>query len=374
MPCVVADAGAPRVPDDDGFTVAEGDCDDFAVTVNPGAYDIPGNGIDEDCQGGDATTDACDQGLAIDASDPMVAARAIELCAASDETARTWGVISARWTTPDGKGKPGSALMHGILPSFGKAFTPIAGASFLALSSGVARSPGQAGFTEDCSDEFPEVKTDFPGGESAQSPSCPDDAVASSVGDAIALELRVRMPTNVTALRFDSTFFTEEYPDYICTPFNDFFQVVVKPVRMGASTNGNVLFDLDGNSVSVNNSLLRACKAGSHGGKTFDCPLGMEPLEGTGYETCNPNTLVTGGFLGALFGGNARSKNYGAATGWLTTEFSVLPGEIVTLLFTIWDSEDHFLDSLSLIDHVHFRLRTEPPPPEIPVTEPLLPD
>jgi hypothetical protein len=366
FPCVDAGGGPP---DDDGFTVADGDCDDHSELVNPGAYDVPNNGIDDDCQGGDATSDACDDMLDLAASDPLAAARAIELCAMTKDGERRWGVVSARWTTPDGNGTPGSAMMHGLLPDFGPSFKPRAGKSFLALSSGVARAPGQAGFTQNCSDEFPTQSNAFPKGFDGTSTSCPADAQATSIVDAVALELRVRMPTNASALSFDSAFVTDEYPQFICSPFNDFFQVLVDPKRPGSSADSNVVFDLDGNSVSVNNSLLRACTAGTYGGKTFDCPLGFTPIKGTGYENCS---FANGGFFGGgFFGGGAGQPVYGASTGWLTTEFAVDPGEVVTLRFTIWDSGDSSLDSLALIDHVHFRLREkEPPPPDKPMTVP----
>jgi hypothetical protein len=374
MVIAVMEPAVMRTPDDDGFTVADGDCDDFASLVNPGAYDVPNNGVDEDCSGSDATTDTCDDGLALDVSDPVAAARALDLCAMSDETSRKWGVISARWTSPDGKGQPSSPLLHGVLPNFSKNFLPRGGKSLLALSSGVARAPGQTGYTRDCSDTFDGPASKFPMGFDGRSPSCPDDAEARRLGDAVALELKVRMPTNASALSFDSAFFTEEYPDYICTPFNDYFQVIVTPMRMGSAADGNVMFDVDGNPISVNNSLLRACTAGEHGGKTFKCPLGSTPLQGTGFETCDGSLFPQGGLIGGLIGGggsNTTQSGYGASTGWVNTEFAVQPGEVVTLLFTIWDSEDHLLDSLSIIDHAKFRLRTEPPPPEKPMTQPV---
>jgi hypothetical protein len=359
----------PRVPDDDGFTVAEGDCDDFAPLTNPGAYDVPGNGIDEDCDGADATSDACDDKLDLAERDPLLAARAIELCQVTTETSKQWGVISARWTTPDGVGEPGSPLMHGVLPSFGKAFLPRGGKSVLALSSGVARAPGQTGYTRNCSDEFPASSTQFPKGFAGTSSTCDVDDAATSVVDAVALEVELRIPTNASALSFDSAFFTDEYPAYICTPYNDFFQVIVQPLRMGGTPDGNVVFDRDNNAVSVNNSFLGVCTPGQHGDKKFACPLGFEPIIGTGFEDC-AFSLVSPDGLGSLF---SRDEKYGASTGWLNTEFKVTPGEVITLRFTIWDSTDSALDSLALIDHVQFRLRDAPPPPERPMTMPIGP-
>lgn len=362
-----------RPVDSDGFSVAEGDCNDFDDAVNPGAYDVPGNGIDEDCDGSDAKSDSCDEMLDIAATDPLLAARAIELCQMASESDRRWGVISARWTTPDGKGKPGSDMLHGLLPNLGSHYMPRHGKSLLALSSGVARATGQAGATRDCSDELPADSTALPEGFDGRSSSCDLGAdQMSTVVDAVALELRLRVPTNADAISFDSAFFTDEYPDFICSPFNDYFQVVVLPKRPGAGKEGNIVFDLDGNSVSVNNSLLRVCVPGEHGGKDFECPLGPMSLEGTGVDNCTGTALLPGGVFDQLDG--MRSA-YGASTGWLNTEFAVKPAEIITMRFTIWDSGDSALDSVSIVDHVRFHLKapSEPPPPDKPMTTPINP-
>lgn len=45
----------PNDIDGDGYTSANGDCNDYNPDVNPGAYDIPDDGIDQDCNGIDAT-------------------------------------------------------------------------------------------------------------------------------------------------------------------------------------------------------------------------------------------------------------------------------------------------------------------------------
>ena len=47
--------------DGDGYSLMEGDCDDSDASVYPGAFDIPQDGVDNDCDGVDAvaTEDTC---------------------------------------------------------------------------------------------------------------------------------------------------------------------------------------------------------------------------------------------------------------------------------------------------------------------------
>jgi hypothetical protein len=54
--------------DDDGWRTEDGDCDDGDARVYPGATDVPGNGIDEDCSGADtlAVVDADGDGVPAD--------------------------------------------------------------------------------------------------------------------------------------------------------------------------------------------------------------------------------------------------------------------------------------------------------------------
>lgn len=350
----VCSSGPNDDQDHDGYTMAQGDCNDCDAHVNPGAIDVPGNNIDEDCSGrADDEPTACEDGTdpgGVD-NDALTGAHALGLCRTA--TAHTWGVLSARWVFPDGtaasltpaqigsmfgqgicvsggggEGNPPHPRSHSILTSFGHV-RPREGQTMLALSSGVAqaaavdRSPQRA---QMCTRS--KTPDGFPIPSAA---ACPNQHIADSndAYDGVALELEIRAPSNAYGFSFDFDFYTYEYPQYVCSRYNDFFVALLDSRHPSTPANKDISFDKRGNPVSVNNAFVEVCSPGVAGGKTFDCPLGRSELEGTGFDT------------------SANS----AATGWLRTHAQIVPGETFKLRLAVWDMGDEVLDSTVLLDN-----------------------
>lgn len=322
--------------DGDGWSEAEGDCDDCRKAFNPGAIDYAGNGLDEDCNGNvDDEPAGCDVGAALDDADPKAAVRALGLCRWSSAEAtgaqKTWGVVSARYIRPDGT-ELTEPLSHGIMTAFG-ANTPLDGKTLLALSTGTARTPDMAGY-HDLLGYKKGYTSGTPEGYPKESPACPG-TVSGLAHDGAGLEVVLRVPTNARSFHVDQNFFTLEFPGYVCSKYNDFYVLDVFP-RVPSYPDGNVAFDAAGNPISVNNALLQVCEPRTIDGRSYACALGPSALAGTGFDT------VVDDYSPAPH----------AATGWLTTWVPVTPGQILRLRFSIWDSSDGNLDSTVLVDRL----------------------
>ncbi|HOG42971.1 MAG TPA: MopE-related protein, partial [bacterium] len=79
--------------DGDGFTYCTGDCCETTwecptpERVGPGSFEVPGNGIDDNCNGVvDEESSGCDVGLNADSSDPLDLGKAMDLCLAENES------------------------------------------------------------------------------------------------------------------------------------------------------------------------------------------------------------------------------------------------------------------------------------------------
>jgi hypothetical protein len=313
----------PNVDDDmDGATEMQGDCNDCDPNTGPGAIEVETDRMDpmaepadEDCDGVvDEPFAECDAGLAIDDGDPLNAARALELCAIATPGGVDWGVLSANYVRANGA--PATAGVYsGLIDTFGPNVPPRFGQRMLGLSSGHARSASQPNACGSLSCTVLGGGT-APPGFPQNVPNCP---VGSAINDDIGLEVQLRAPTNASGYAFEFTFYTFEYPEWVCDLYNDQFIALVTPPPMGA-IGGNISFDSMANPVSVNVAFFEVCAG---------CTLGTAELQGTGFDVWND----------------------AGATGWLVTQAPIDGGEEFTIRFAIWDTQDALWDSTVMIDN-----------------------
>ncbi len=277
----------------------------------------------------------CDKNLDIDDDDPYAAARAVGICKLATDSS-DWGLVWAGYVMVAGA-EPSTDkdfdVGHGILTDFGKRVKPLEGERLLALSSGTARAPGDKGYQSPAGFEKGYGPSESPPGFPKESPSCPG-VVTGKTFDDIGLELVLRPPKGAKAIAFDFSFFTYEWPQYVCSQFNDFFVALLFPPPPDFE-DGNISFDQQGNPISVNNVFVRVCDC--IGGppcpapvenpvKEFDCKLGPKLLENSGFE------------------------NH-AATSWLVTKAPVNEDDEILLRWGVYDSGDEVLDSTVVIDN-----------------------
>jgi hypothetical protein len=349
--------------DKDGWSKADGDCNDCDVNTNPGAIEIKittpvgDAGIpepaDEDCDGMiDNVAPPCDTGLALTDVDPADAAKAIDLCQTTlDKPAnkkdRTWGVLSSKYVSADGLSPRTPGLQVGLLDKYGMNVKTRLGASMLGLSTGHMRTPGQAGFCIDAGSNPSQNCTTGnngppPAGFPQAVPGCPAPANLM-IGDDIALEVKLRSPTNATGYKFNFKFYSFEYAEWVCTNYNDQFVALVTPPPTG-SINGNISFDSGNHPVSVNIAFFDVCDPASLPYFAQHCSGGSCPVAPNPYCPSGKGELLGTGLDGQV------AVLDGGGTSWLQTSAPIKGGDDVSVRFTIWDTGDHNLDSSVLID------------------------
>lgn len=367
------DSGPDEDLDEDGWSVTDGDCNDCDPNTNPGAIEVIGTAeegeeyvpVDEDCDlVADNPPEPCDGSLPLDASDPFDGARAMELCKLATDNG--YGVISAKYVRANGDNFS-SSLQNGILERFGPNVPPRGGGRMLALSSGHARLPGQSGAcgNDSCSDTG---AGDAPAGFPQTAAGCEIDG---NIFDDVGLEVQLRAPTNATGYSFDFKFYSFEFAEWVCTPYNDQFMALVTPAPAGAQ-DGNISFDSNGAPVSVNLAYFTVAENCNNWAANSDnpppqpnpcAPSGPAELAGTGFDIWTDNGFPP--FFIPLDDGNA------GGTSWLQTTAPVAGGEEVTIRFAIWDTGDENLDATSVIDNFKWvanggevNVGTEPAPPQ----------
>lgn len=327
-------AGGGVVDDDgeggSGLSGGTGNSTSTGFTGSGGSGSTGSGCTDPSCIGGNPQGN-CDTGLQLASADAMDGARAIGICQAA--TPNSWGVTTAEWVRADGQllTQPELQRGKGILSHFGNVIQPREGANMLAISSGSARNPTDPEYFSPGGDWKDFNPHGTPPGYPKTSASC--SVPAGQAYDSAGLRLRIKTPSDAKSFSFNLNFYTYEYPNYICSQFNDFYVTMMEP-KDPSLPDGNISFDSAGNTISVNAGFLQVCTAQTaSNGVFFPCPLGPGELAGTGFDDQPGNS---------------------AATGWLETKAPITPGSEITLLFTVWDSGDGVLDSTVLIDKFVF--------------------
>ncbi|MCU0657016.1 MAG: choice-of-anchor L domain-containing protein [Polyangiaceae bacterium] len=370
--------------DGDGWTACGGDCCETKEQcsdpklVNPGAFDVGGNNLDDDCDGTkDNAVASCDGGLASNSNNALDYARAMDLCQTTTENdpLKKWGVISAQLTLANGAGVP-NVNSRAIRPGFGTQVAPKKGNNLAVLSTGGAAdlndvNPGyldfQTGAIMGTSSGFPADWLAANGGQLPNAPGCPGLAAGATANDPVMLRLRIRVPTNAQSFSFNSFFYSSEFPEWVCTPYNDFFVALLDSSFSGQPANpadknlafydpppaGAPFFPVGVNLARLNNGLFQVCLNGQIG-----C-AGSNP---TNISTCTQGTgQLAGTGMDILEGGCGANNTTGGGTGYLTSSGNVRPGEIIEMRFAVWDTGDSIYDSLVLLDNWTWSLNASQP-------------
>ncbi|HVK66707.1 MAG TPA: choice-of-anchor L domain-containing protein [Polyangium sp.] len=313
----------PNVDNDgDGFSEAQGDCNDCDANVSPGSIEVatdPNDPMakpaDEDCDSviDNVAAASCDDNLGLEDQDPQNGARALDLCQFITPDEKKWGVLNAQYVRANGS--PASYTRHiGIQSNFGSNVNVQKGTRLLTLSSGYARLPSQVGACGgiSCSQIGGGVA---PSGFPQDVPGCAGD---TDINDDVGLQVKIRSPKNATGYKFKFKFYSFEYPEWVCSSFNDQFIALASPAPQGA-INGNISFDQNTNPVSVNIAFFDVCDG---------CALGSAEMSGTGFNQW----------------GDA------GGTSWLQTQAPIKGGDEVTIRWAIWDTGDTSWDSTVLVD------------------------
>lgn len=346
--------------DDDGYLVNAGDCNDMNPEINPDAYDFPDDKLDNDCDGTpDNPILTCETAGMM----PMDFARALDLCPQRQKNKMGTvvdPVARAEWGQVKGYG-PGQRIwisdtkmqQVAIAGSFG-ANAARAGKTLVGLASGPwgSADPRNTMPLDDPMFKLGDACSDIPLDKddcAVLSNGAPAGGV--SVQDWAELKLWLQVPTNAHALAFDFAFFSSEFNQYWNASLNDaFFVLVTSKTLMGK----NVAVDPSGKAVTVNSSAFQLCP--KYPGPPMLSPEklpALMPCVGTDGDMAQGvfGSLAMTGYDGMpVMGSNGNYYLYGGGSGWLTSRFTVTPGEQMIVRIIVNDTFDGYKDSAAIVD------------------------
>lgn len=326
--------------DGDGWGPCDGDCADIktqgefnvpAYRINPGALEILGNGVDDDCDPTTLDTMAAPDCLMTEKLTDVSAAdlvKAMDFCQFTQENLplpeRKWGVIDAEFLLADGS-VPSAAQLNDIrnaqtavLEHYGDLNDPRRGKTMAGLSTGMMRDTVHHGYVGSTSfSSIVNPPANYLAEVGGQLPHPPNCAGATTAHDSVNLRFRVRVPTNTYSLDYSAFFASAETTQVACGMGDDFALGLVNPPTMLPFSSPIVFVN------SVNGSPFPTCSPGP----TMTCPFGPAGLSGT------PMLRMTA---------------------FEPADVVVNPGQIVTFDFTVFDGDDSLTDSVLLLDSFRF--------------------
>jgi len=371
------------------------DCKGFdPATIYPGAYEMQGDEVDNNCNGEideETSCDGEDEELMLDdyPGNAIKLAHAMGICGdqlVSAEIslagpAATESIADEQCISISGGG---NKISRQSLPlpyytneyktfaapnQFGSNITPKEGSKIAVLSTGPWNAPTQefkcaklsSGDMKTASKVPEDWMNMMPDCTIPRSPSCGGTVVEDgltdqcagkeipTVQDPVMLTLKIKAPMNARAFQFNLFFLSAEYPGTACSSsaFNDFFFALLDSEHNTKYPDDeyqnpydkNLGKDAKGNFVGVDlapEGLFTVCDK-SNSSNNY-------------REFCEDATLLQGtGFDGMSAGSGG--------TGWLTTRGNVVPGETITLRLAIFEQgtvwtygPDHSYDSTVLLD------------------------
>jgi hypothetical protein len=221
--------------------------------------------------------------------------------------------ISGSWEASAQFGTPGNGL------------APVTAPSYAILTSGKIAAKVHS--------------EDLAGGGQGTDPFSPDN-----IFDAVEFKLAGKVPAGVTGFSVNYIFMSTEYEEWIGSQFNDKFYIILKAsvTTAGAAvvTNFGDCTDPGKYSDFTDPKGVKRCYVGINSAFSEPCAAPVTDIAGTGFE-CGPP-------------GQQGGDSTGSTTGWLVTQWPLIPGEDFEITFHIHDTGDGIYDSLVILDNLFF--------------------
>jgi hypothetical protein len=316
------DAGMQIVGKPDICPMGGGDCFDWSPLIHPGAKEIPGNGMDDNCDGtkeGEPITKLePDCGGIICTGQSNAAIKCgLDLCYPGLDLVQSVKV----WSPTNSPIKTAYAVVNHF-GSLNNDLAPFGGDSYVLLASGKATGI---------------MHSDDLGGTSISDPFAKD---GYNTYNNMEIVLQMTAPKGAKGFTIDYIFMSEEYEEWIVSSFNDKFYILLnapqttggkkKVINYTACSNPGMYFDFQKDG-------KKWCYIAINTAFSEKCPNVPTNINGTGFS--------------CAFDIFWDSSDTGSSTGWLQTSWPIQPEEKFELIFHIHDSSDGILDSEVILDN-----------------------